>query len=121
SSYQEWAEGMGEYAKGEEVGKELEYWVEQGRRGGEGAEGGGVGKLPRDYEGVEEGENRVETQRSVVVWVGEEETRELLQGVPEVYHTQVNDVLLTALWRVCEEWSGEKRVMVDLEGHGREE
>jgi non-ribosomal peptide synthetase component F len=41
--------------------------------------------------------------------------------VPAAYRTQVNDVLLAALGRVLARWTGRGRVLVDLEGHGREE
>ena len=41
--------------------------------------------------------------------------------MPGTYHTQINDVLLTALARVVGEWSGSGEVLVDLEGHGRED
>jgi non-ribosomal peptide synthase protein (TIGR01720 family) len=40
--------------------------------------------------------------------------------VPGVYHTQIDDVLLTALARAVSAWTGTERVLVDLEGHGRE-
>ncbi|MGH3991453.1 MAG: condensation domain-containing protein, partial [Pseudonocardiaceae bacterium] len=45
----------------------------------------------------------------------------LLQDVPGVYRTQINDVLLSALGRVLRGWTGRERVLLDLEGHGREE
>ena len=113
TSYQEWAGRLVEYGRSEEVRGELEYWREQIQEG--------RGELPQDYQGMGAEANAVETQERVEVWLEEEETRELLQGVPEVYHTQVNDVLLTALWRACGEWSGREQVLVDVEGHGREE
>ena len=50
-----------------------------------------------------------------------DETRALLQEVPAAYHTQINDALLTALVKAIGKWSGEKRVVVEMEGHGREE
>ncbi|MES1244341.1 MAG: amino acid adenylation domain-containing protein [Acidobacteriota bacterium] len=46
-----------------------------------------------------------------------EATRALLQEAPEAYRTQVNDLLLAALARAL----GEGTLLVDLEGHGREE
>ena len=113
TSYGRWAEKLVEYSGSEGVRAELEYWSGEQRRG--------VKKVPRDYEGVGEEENTVATQRSVTVWLEEEETRELLQEVPGTYHTQINDVLLTALARVVGEWSGSGEVLVDLEGHGRED
>ena len=50
-----------------------------------------------------------------------EETRALLQRVPASYHTQVNDVLLTALGRALQHWTGGEAFRIDLEGHGRED
>jgi non-ribosomal peptide synthase protein (TIGR01720 family) len=41
--------------------------------------------------------------------------------VPGVYRTQINDVLLAALARAMSGWTGASRVVVELEGHGREE
>src|SRR6185369_7488355 len=35
--------------------------------------------------------------------------------------TQINDVLLAALAQALSEWTEEKEVLIDLEGHGREE
>jgi NRPS condensation-like uncharacterized protein len=112
TSYQQWARKLREYGEGEAVGEEMEYWSGEERKG--------VGRIPRDGE-VEERENVYGTQRSVTVVLEEEETRKLLQEVPGAYQTQINDVLLTVLGRVCGEWSGSERVLVDVEGHGREE
>jgi non-ribosomal peptide synthase protein (TIGR01720 family) len=38
-----------------------------------------------------------------------------------VYRTQINDVLLTVLALTLSEWTGRRQVLVELEGHGREE
>ncbi len=51
----------------------------------------------------------------------EVQTEALLQSVPKVYHTQINDVLLTALGQALWEWTGRERHLIALEGHGREE
>ncbi|OHW38917.1 non-ribosomal peptide synthetase [Pseudomonas sp. 06C 126] len=48
-------------------------------------------------------------------------TRRLLQEAPAAYRTQVNDLLLTALARVITRWTGRHEVLIQLEGHGREE
>jgi non-ribosomal peptide synthase protein (TIGR01720 family) len=48
------------------------------------------------------------------------QTAALLQDVPPVYRTRINDVLLAALGRVLAEWAGGP-VTVTLEGHGRED
>ncbi|GHG32198.1 MULTISPECIES: non-ribosomal peptide synthetase [Amycolatopsis] len=67
------------------------------------------------------GENTYGSARSVVVRLPAEATQAVLHDVPGAYRTQVNDVLLTALGRVLGDWTGRDRVLVDLEGHGREE
>jgi len=49
-----------------------------------------------------------------------EETEALLQEVPGVYHTQINEVLLSALATALCRWTGQRVVLVDMEGHGRQ-
>ena len=112
TSYQRWAQRLQEYGHGQEVGywQEVRYWREVIKSP--------WAPLPRDKEGPE---NAVAFQRVVHKELSEEETRALLQEVPEKYHTQINDVLLTALARALGRWSQSESVRVDLEGHGREE
>ncbi len=68
-----------------------------------------------------EGPNTVASTRTVTVRLSAEETRALLQQVPAVYRTRVDDILLSAYGRVLARWTGSPRTLVDLEGHGREE
>ncbi|MEI9936660.1 MAG: non-ribosomal peptide synthase/polyketide synthase [Pseudomonadota bacterium] len=49
------------------------------------------------------------------------ETRQLLEAAPRSYRMRIDEVLLTALVQTWAEWTGRSRVLVDLEGHGREE
>ncbi|MHC8318539.1 amino acid adenylation domain-containing protein [Pseudomonas sp. LB3P31] len=49
------------------------------------------------------------------------QTRKLLQQAPAAYRTQVNDLLLTALARAVCRWSGQGSMLIQLEGHGRED
>ncbi|HEX8933967.1 MAG TPA: condensation domain-containing protein, partial [Pseudonocardiaceae bacterium] len=67
------------------------------------------------------GPNTAESARAVMVNLSRDETDALLHRVPGVYRTQINDVLLSALARVLAAWTGQQRVLVALEGHGREE
>ena len=41
--------------------------------------------------------------------------------MPQAYNTQINDALLTALLLAVARWTGGRSILVDLEGHGREE
>jgi amino acid adenylation domain-containing protein/non-ribosomal peptide synthase protein (TIGR01720 family) len=108
-SFKRWSELLSAHAQTAAVRQELEYWTAEPRRN--------VRKLPVDRTG----DNSVDSARSVSVSLRVEETRLLLQEVPRAYQTQINDVLLTALAQALSEWTGEKKVLVDLEGHGREE
>jgi non-ribosomal peptide synthase protein (TIGR01720 family) len=44
-----------------------------------------------------------------------------LQDVPPVYHTRIDEVLLAALAQSLLPWTGGRALLVDLEGHGRED
>jgi amino acid adenylation domain-containing protein/non-ribosomal peptide synthase protein (TIGR01720 family) len=48
-------------------------------------------------------------------------TATLLQGAPAVLRTRINDVLLCGLAWALSRWTGSEQVVVDLEGHGRED
>ncbi|CAB3754979.1 non-ribosomal peptide synthetase [Burkholderia paludis] len=48
-------------------------------------------------------------------------TRALLQDVPGAYRSRVDEVLVAALVDALSTWSGEQGVLVELEGHGRED
>jgi len=112
SSFQQWAERLPEYAQSETLQQELEYWLKQGPQAGDGA-------LPA---GDEANGNELGNEVArISIQLTAEETQMLLQQVPAAYHTQINDVLLTALAEALSAWSRSEVVRIDLEGHGREE
>ncbi len=76
-----------------------------------------MAELPVDHAG----KNTAGSAATVSVRLGKDETDALLHRVPDVYRTQVNDVLLSALGRVLCHWTGRDSVLVAMEGHGREE
>ncbi|MCW2942347.1 MAG: amino acid adenylation domain protein [Actinomycetia bacterium] len=67
------------------------------------------------------------TERLVRLTLPPDVTEPLLSTVPAAFHGRVNDVLLTGLALAVAEWrrrqgrTDESAVLVDLEGHGREE
>ena len=65
--------------------------------------------------------NTVGSVSTVSVALNAAETRALLSEVPRVFHTEINDLLLTALAQSFAGWTGRRTLLVDLEGHGREE
>ncbi|HEX2271266.1 MAG TPA: amino acid adenylation domain-containing protein, partial [Pyrinomonadaceae bacterium] len=110
SSFQQWSNALTEYASSEELAQQIDYWLKAERQQ--------VKSLPRDYE---DGENLVSSTQTVVVSLDRQQTEALLQEVPGVYHTKINEVLLSALGLALKQWSGQSVVLVDLEGHGREQ
>ncbi|MGW5880867.1 amino acid adenylation domain-containing protein [Streptomyces koyangensis] len=73
--------------------------------------------LPRESEEP----NPVSGTREVTAGLDEETTTALLRDVPLAYRSEINDVLLAALAPVLTEWTGRGRVVIALEGHGRED
>ena len=110
TSYKHWAERLHEYAQSYELREEATFWVEEARSE--------VSPQPVDFP---DGPNTVESSRGVSVSLSADETRSLLQEMPKVFRTEINDVLLTALAQAFTQWTGETELLVDLEGHGREE
>ena len=110
TSFRYWAERLVEYAQSDPVREELDYWL--------GLPWQRVPRLPVDHS---RGENSEASARSVTVGLSTEETRTLLQEVPAAYHTEIVDVLLTALTEAFARWTGQRILLVDLEGHGRED
>jgi amino acid adenylation domain-containing protein/non-ribosomal peptide synthase protein (TIGR01720 family) len=109
-SFKRWAERLAEHAQSAALAQESGFWLAPAR--------GEVAALPTDHA---TGQNTWACARSVTVALTHEQTRALLHDVPRAYRTQVNDALLTALAQAVAGWTGRARVLVELEGHGREE
>ncbi len=108
TSWREWAERQHAYVT--TAVAETRYW--------EAEVSGERALLPRDFE---DGDNLMKDAEVVTRWLDETQTRALLTEVPAAYRTQINDVLLAALAETLGGWCGGERVVVELEGHGREE
>lgn len=104
ASFQRWSELLTERAALEEVEAEWPYWEAQCTAPASLAEPG----QPRQDE-------RNET---ILVTLDEDNTAALLEEVPPVYGTQINDVLLTALSYAVD---CDSELPLQLEGHGRDE
>ncbi|WP_394841909.1 non-ribosomal peptide synthase/polyketide synthase [Pendulispora brunnea] len=109
TSFKRWAERLRAHADSSALATELPYWTDRPWNR--------VRGLPRDLAG----DNTHAAAGTVHVALRADETEALLKRVPQVYRTQINDVLLTALSEALGAWTGGDAVLVDLEGHGREE
>ncbi|NEQ64891.1 MAG: amino acid adenylation domain-containing protein [Symploca sp. SIO2D2] len=112
TAFIDWAEKLNNYAQSEIIKQELDYWLNQ--------PWSKTTQLPLDYAHTHP-ENTVSSAITYRVKLRVEETRALLGSVNEAYHTQINDLLLSALLLSLAEWTGNSKVLIDLEGHGREE
>uniref|UniRef100_UPI0038998E4D non-ribosomal peptide synthase/polyketide synthase n=1 Tax=Saccharothrix syringae TaxID=103733 RepID=UPI0038998E4D len=106
TSFRDWALRLAEHTANGGFDDEAAHWASVTADPG----------VPVDRHGA----NTTGSVRGVTAELDAELTRALLQDVPGAYRTQVNDVLLAALGRVLADWTGRDRVLVDLEGHGRD-
>ncbi len=112
SSVKAWAEHLVAYAHASEIEAEQTYWL---TRKWEQAH-----PLPLDSP-LHGQDNTVASARLYLTELTVQETSILLEEIPSAYHTQINEVLLTALAQALASWMGSSCVLIDLEGHGREE
>lgn len=111
TSLQEWMERLRAYADSEEFQGEQDYWHTEGAK---------VSAMFSRHKIVGNDQQSNQT-RTLSVSLSRDDTLALLQEVPSVYRTEVNDILLTGLALTLCRWSGQPSVCVELEGHGRED
>jgi non-ribosomal peptide synthase protein (TIGR01720 family) len=111
TSFRRWAERLEEHAQSRGVAEELSHWL---------AATGPVTPLPLDA-APEAGANDAASMRRVATVLDEEQTRALVREVPSAHQTRIADALLTALAVAFRDWTGQPTLLLDFEGHGREE
>ena len=122
TSYRRWAQLLATEAVSPTRVAETEFW-RQALPGVEEGVGAGVGL----GEGLVAGRDVYARQREVAFTLTPEVTTAVLTKVPEAFHAEVNDVLLAALavavvrWRRARGGHADARVLVDVEGHGRQD
>ncbi|MCK4257940.1 MAG: amino acid adenylation domain-containing protein [Halanaerobiales bacterium] len=109
-SFKEWSEKLNEFAQSNEMKRLLDYWEKLVQID--------VKLLPKDWDI----ECRKVKDSNVLPMVLESEyTEKLLKHVNKAYNTEINDILLTTLGLAIKDWTRNDRVLINLEGHGREE
>jgi amino acid adenylation domain-containing protein/non-ribosomal peptide synthase protein (TIGR01720 family) len=112
-SFMYWSEQQKKYSESQKLLKEISFWRH--------IEEADIEPLPRDYE-IESSQKRFRNQETSIVMLSKEDTDKLLRECNRSYITEINDLLLTALGLSVNEWSGGiTRILINLEGHGREE
>ncbi|HKV36107.1 MAG TPA: condensation domain-containing protein, partial [Pyrinomonadaceae bacterium] len=110
TSFLRWAKLLNEYTRSEQVRSELSYWTSLSKQL--------FKPFPVDYR---HGSNLEAETQTLTITFDAAETRSLLRDVAAAYGTQINDVLLTALLDAFSHWTGNSSLLIELEGHGRED
>jgi amino acid adenylation domain-containing protein/non-ribosomal peptide synthase protein (TIGR01720 family) len=114
TSFQQWAAQLTAYAQTTEARAELNYWLAQPWNRVESLPAGRSADLPAP-------DNTEGAAQAVTVALSAQATDALLHTVPAAYHAHINDILITALAQTFAGWTGQRTLLVDLEGHGRED
>ncbi|MCY0089450.1 MULTISPECIES: non-ribosomal peptide synthetase [Bacillus amyloliquefaciens group] len=109
-SFKQYAVRLSEYAKSSKLMHEEEYWrfIEEET----------AAELPYEKPQHQTGADSI--RQTVSFTLTEEETSVLLQQVNRAYHTDTQDILLTAAALALRDWTGGGRLRIAMEGHGRE-
>jgi len=109
-SFQRWVRRLAEHSRGAEIAAEIDHWLAPSRNW--------IDPLPVDRP---EGANVEAASRTVTVSLTADETAALREEALRPYRMRIEEVLLTTLARTLGEWTGGAAVLIDVEGHGREE
>jgi non-ribosomal peptide synthase protein (TIGR01720 family) len=110
ASYKAWSAALAAYAERPDVQAQLDYW--------RAVPDATAAELPLEHPA---GLNIEESTETVTAILTAEQTELLLRQVPAAFHSQINDLLLTALAESFRPWTGRESLLVDVEGHGRED
>lgn len=108
NSFQKWSQELIKYSKSKAISKEIEYWknVE-----------GLVKKSKPENSTFRERSRNTKTK---TFKLEKEFTKSLGENVGSVYNAEINDVLLTGVFRTLKKIWGKQALSVLIEGHGRE-
>ncbi|MGB0524987.1 MAG: amino acid adenylation domain-containing protein, partial [Flammeovirgaceae bacterium] len=109
SSYRAFVEALTNYATQDRIVDEQAYWKEMGKN-----------TLPLPVDKEEQQPTLQEVERYMIS-LSAEHTEALLREVHQAYGTEINDLLLAALAKTLSEWAKYEKVLIGLEGHGRED
>lgn len=107
ASFKEWCETVSDYLNTQESLEQKEYWQSIDAKIAE-------TNLPGDL---------TDTVRFKEYFVEfeEETTRTILRNAAKKYNVEINDVLLAAIAAAVSQCTGQNEVVINLEGHGRDE
>ncbi|MEC4817318.1 MAG: amino acid adenylation domain-containing protein [Scytonema sp. PMC 1069.18] len=113
SSYRQWTTSLKTIAQSQEIEKDIPYWLEIVSTSNQ--------TLPLDIVNIQPSTvNTVENVAIESVKMSSTETLALLQEATVTYHALIQEILLSALLKTLTDWNNSSQILIDLEGHGRE-
>ncbi len=106
ASFRQWADALQEYGTASAFEKEREYWNTL------------AAQIP--YSRLQMPRHTFAAVKETQLSLTATQTEQLLTEACGTYHTQINDLLLAALSLAIADYTGQNRVALCLEGHGRE-
>jgi len=107
----QWAHRLAAYAHTSEMTAEQAYWLRPRP----------AWPLPCDPSADTGGDDAPSEVATVTATLDPAVTAILLRQMPAAYSAEINELLLAALGRTIASWTGDDKLLVDLEGHGRED
>ncbi|PCK22804.1 non-ribosomal peptide synthetase [Bacillus pumilus] len=106
-SYQIFAERMNQYAASDDVKEEFSYWQKE------------IQDIQPLYQ-VATNEGYVKDEIKLTKALSVELTDQLINQANKAYQTQPHELLISALTLACYQQTNQKRISIELEGHGRD-
>ncbi|MDY7095143.1 MAG: amino acid adenylation domain-containing protein, partial [Acidobacteriota bacterium] len=107
TSFRTWAQRLRGWAGSPAARRQVSHWL---------AEADPPPALPRDFE---DGENTEASATTLDLSLDPQNTERLVRTLPASGHGRLEEALLAAVTEAVGAWTGESRLWVDVEGHGR--
>ncbi|MDF5721897.1 MAG: amino acid adenylation domain-containing protein [Rhizonema sp. PD37] len=111
SAYRQWTTFLETLSQSEKITKDIPYWQEILSSENQ--------KIPIDFNASQS--NTVENSVTESVKMSSTETLTLLKEATVNNHAGIQEILLAAFLKTLTDWNGSSQILVDLEGHGRED
>ncbi|MCP4213766.1 MAG: amino acid adenylation domain-containing protein, partial [bacterium] len=110
-SFLRWSHSLRNYAESGKLPEQLPYWLKLEETPAYG---------PPTGRSLTPKMRKRENLNSIEIRLSSDDTEKLQKDVHWAYRTEINDILLTALGQAIKKWSGYDKILINLEGHGRE-
>ncbi len=110
ASFKSWADSIYKYSKSSNLLKELDYWKEIEK----------TKDLALDKD-MQADTNCISDSEILSIKLSNKDTESFIKDANKSYNTEANDILITALGMTIKKWAGKDKILINLEGHGRED